>query len=55
MGEKLGETKEGFITFTSPEEYPHTIKVGDIISFQDGARIIGYAEVLDVINDLLKA
>jgi hypothetical protein len=50
-----GESKEGFITFVSPEAYPHTIKVGDKISFQDGATIVGYAEVLDVINCVLKS
>ena len=50
-----GESKEGFITFISPEFYPHSLKVGDNISFQDGATIVGYAEVLDVINDVLKA
>ena len=50
-----GESKEGFITFISPEFYPHSLKVGDKISFQDGATIVGYAEVLDVINDVLKA
>ena len=50
-----GESKEGFITFVTPDAYPHTIKIGDIISFQDGGEKVGYAEVLDVINDILKA
>ena len=50
-----GESKEGFITFISPEAYPHSLKVGDKISFQKGATVVGYAEVLDVINDILKA
>jgi elongation factor Tu len=50
-----GESKEGFITFISPEAYPHSLKVGDKISFQEGATVVGYAEVLDVINDILKA
>ena len=50
-----GECKEGFIKFVTPEAYPHTIKTGDIISFQDGGEQVGYAEVLDVINDVLKA
>lgn len=30
-----GESKEGFITFISPEAYPHSLKVGDKISFQE--------------------
>ena len=50
-----GESKEGFITFISPGAYPHSLKVGDKISFQEGATVVGYAEVLDVINDILKA
>jgi len=50
-----GESKEGFITFISPEAYPHSLKVGDKIPFQEGATVVGYAEVLDVINDILKA
>ncbi len=53
--EHNGESKEGFITFISPEAYHHTLRVGDKISFQDGATVVGYAEVLDVINDVLKA
>lgn len=50
-----GESKEGFITFISPEYYPHTLKVGDKITFQEGSTVVGFAEVLDVINDDLKA
>jgi len=50
-----GETKEGFITFISPEFYPNSLRVGDIISFQEGSKTVGYAEVLDIINDILKA
>ena len=52
---KKGESTEGYITFISPEHYKHTIKVGDQISFQDGSRIVGYLEVLEIFNDLLKA
>lgn len=47
-----GDFKEGFFTFISPESYPHTIKVGDILSFQDGSNIVGYAEVLEIFNEL---
>lgn len=50
-----GESKEGFITFISPEAYPHTIRTGDVIPFQDGSEKVGYAEVLEVINEVLKA
>ena len=48
------ETVEGTITFVSPEFYPHSLKKGMVIRFQEGSRITGYAEVLEVYNDLLK-
>ncbi len=48
-----GQSAEGFITFISPEAYPHTLKAGDVISFQEGGKITGYAEVIEVINDVL--
>ena len=31
------------------------MKVGDKIIFQDGSKIVGYIEVLEILNDLLKA
>lgn len=52
---RKGESTEGYIKFISPELYPHTIKAGDIIIFQDGSKTVGYIEVLEVLNDLLKA
>lgn len=51
---KLNETVEGTITFISPEIYPQSLKVGMKISFQEGSRIMGYAEVLEIYNDILK-
>ncbi len=52
---KKGESTEGYIKFISPEFYPHTIKVGDIIIFQEGSKTVGHIEVIEVLNDLLKA
>lgn len=57
LGQKIlreSETVEGTITFVSPEFYPHSLKKGMVIRFQEGSRITGYAEVLEVYNDLLK-
>ena len=51
---RKGESKEGYIKFISPEYYPHTMKVGDKIFFQDGSKVVGYIEVLEIYNDLLK-
>ena len=52
---RKGESTEGYIKFISPEYYPHTMNVGDIIIFQEGPKIVGYIEVLEILNDLLKA
>lgn len=49
-----GETAEGFITFISPEFYPHTLEPGMKIQFQEGRRITGYAVVMEVYNDRLR-
>lgn len=48
-----GETTEGLITFITPEAYPHSLEAGMRIVFQEGARITGYADILEVYNDLL--
>ena len=49
-----GETVEGTITFVLLEIYLHSLNKGMVIRFQEGSRITGYAEVLEVYNDLLK-
>ncbi len=48
-----GESAEGFITFLTPEAYPHSLEAGIRIIFQEGERIAGYADVLEVYNELL--
>jgi len=49
----VGGTAKGTITFITPEAYPHSLWVGKKIPFQEGARIIGYATILKVMNPLL--
>lgn len=51
---ECGETMEGFITFLSPEYYPHTLEPGMKIQFQEGRRITGYAVATEVYNNLLR-
>ena len=51
---KKNETTEGMIIFISPEFYSHSLKVGMIIHFQEGARVTGYIEVLEIYNNILK-
>ena len=50
---KKGQSTEGYVTFISPEYYPHTFSVGDRIPFQDGSRTVGYIEVLEIFNEQL--
>ena len=52
---KKNQSAEGYVTFISPENYKHTIRVGDRIPFQDGSRMVGYIEVLEILNELLDA
>lgn len=45
---------EGTITFITPEAYPHCLQVGQIIDIQEGARIVGTAEITEIYNKLLE-
>ena len=54
-GLNRNETVEGNIIFISPEEYPHTMRVGMNIPFYEGERLIGIAEVVEIYTELLKA
>ena len=38
---KNGETTEGTISFISPEYYPHSLKAGMRLTFQEGCKITG--------------
>ncbi len=51
---KCGETTEGLITFITPEYYPHSLKVGMRLVFQEGERVTGYAEIIEIYNELLR-
>lgn len=51
---KNGETTEGTISFISPEYYPHSLKTGMRLSFQEGGKITGYADIIEIYNELLK-
>ncbi|WP_244935516.1 hypothetical protein [Paenibacillus glycanilyticus] len=49
-----GDTVKGTITFITPEVYPESLWIGKIINLQEGARLIGYAEVTEIYNELLR-
>ena len=48
-----GETAYGTITFITPEFYPHCLYEGKIIQISEGARAVGCATVIKVLNPLL--
>lgn len=47
------QSVEGYITFISPEAYPNSLSNGTIIYFQEGSKIIGRAEVIEIYNEVL--
>lgn len=51
---RCGETVQGEITFISPGHYSESLEVGMVINFQEGSKIIGYAEILAIYNETLK-
>ena len=44
----------GTITFITPEAYPHSLNVGDIIEISEGSRVVGHARILRILNPLLQ-
>lgn len=48
-------TAEGMITFIMPEAHPNSLKIGMKIVFREGARVMGYADILEIYNENLKA
>lgn len=49
-----GECVEGYITFISPEYYPKTLEVGDVLDFYEGSKLTGKIQVIEIYNELLK-
>lgn len=45
---------EAKITFLSPEAYPRTLWIGKKTRIQEGSRIVGYAEVTQIFNELVR-
>ncbi len=50
-----GESVEGYITFISPEYYPKSLKVGDMLDFYEGSKQVGNIKILEIYNELLKS
>ena len=45
---------KGTITFLTPEVYPHCLWIGKRICIQEGARVVGYATIINIFNPLLR-
>ena len=48
-----GESCLANIWFITPEAYPQSLWVGKNIQFQEGGRVVGYANVTQINNELL--
>ncbi len=46
-------TAKGTITFLTPDAYPRCLWIGKKIPIQEGARIVGHATILKILNPLL--
>jgi hypothetical protein len=51
----LGKKVLTWIKFITPEYYPETLKVGQIVRIQEGGRFVGEAKVLSIFNQILAA
>lgn len=49
-----GEIVEGYVTFLSPEHYPNTLKVGDVVDFYEGSKLVGNITITEIYNEILK-
>ncbi|MBB6215975.1 elongation factor Tu [Anaerosolibacter carboniphilus] len=50
----FGESALGTITFISPEAYPNCLIEGKRINIQEGSKIVGYATVVKIFNEMLR-
>jgi len=51
---QLGESADAQITYISPEEYPIGFTVGQVICIQEGAKLVGFAEITRIMNKVLE-
>ena len=41
------------VWLVTPEAYPHTLWTGRVLDVAEGARVVGHAEIIQVLNPLL--
>lgn len=51
---RIGESVLGAIAFITPEAYPHCLWEGKKITIQEGNKVVGYATVVKIFNELLR-
>lgn len=51
---ECGKSALVFITFVTPEAYPHCLEEGQKIIIQEGSNLVGYAIVVKILNELLR-
>lgn len=49
-----GTAVDGTITFISPEMYPGTMEPGMRIYLYEGSKEVGYADITEIYNDVLR-
>jgi len=49
-----GSSVLGTITFITPDAYPHSLDVADIIEISEGSRVVGHARIIRILNPLLQ-
>jgi elongation factor Tu len=50
-----GGTATAAITFITPDVYPGTLRIGKIVSVQEGGHVVGYATITKIFNEVLRA
>jgi len=48
-----GESVLGTIAFITPEAYPNCLWEGKILRIQEGGRVVGYAKIVKIFNNIL--
>ena len=50
----FGEESKAEVWFITPEFYPHSLEIGQVIQFQEGKEIHGMVTIIKINNDMLK-
>ena len=48
-----GETAQAMVTLLTPEAYPQSLVVNDVLHVQEGNKVVGSAKILVIYNPIL--